>query len=146
MLCSTPGSASVPAGERLSTSVTHGEFAVVHRCGVHMAQLWAGPKNTLMCRGRATSGIWPPNIGVDALGCREVNVPIQFPADKVRMMLHSNAVVSELLERLVKRGDPDVAERAATALLEAAVKRGFLQQDGNIHCPTNIALFVSAQA
>lgn len=71
---------------------------------------------------------------------------MQVPGEKVRDMLQNNAVVAELLERLVKRGDPDVAERSAAALLDSAAQRGFLQDDGTIRCPTNIALFVCARA
>lgn len=71
---------------------------------------------------------------------------MRVPGEKVRDMLLHNAVIAELLKRLVKRGDPDVPERAAAALLDSAAKRGFLQEDGTIQCPTNIALFVSARA
>ncbi|CAL8467433.1 g6971 [Coccomyxa elongata] len=84
--------------------------------------------------------------GFSSSSCREVNVPMHVPGEKVQDVLQHNAVIAELLERLVKRGDPDVAERSAAALLDSAARRGFLQEDGTIQCPTNIALFVSARA
>ncbi len=82
--------------------------------------------------------------GVLAVGCREVNVPMRFPKEKVRGMLQ-NPVMAELLDRLIERGEKDVADRAHGALLDAAAKKGLLQENGEISCPTNIALFVTAR-
>ncbi|BDA42927.1 probable ubiquinone/menaquinone biosynthesis C-methyltransferase Ub at N-terminal half [Coccomyxa sp. Obi] len=100
--------------------------------------------NVLGCREKLLHAV--QHAGFSTSSCREVNVPMHVPGERVQNALLHNAVIAELLERLVKRGDPDVADRAAAALLDAAARRGFLQEDGTIQCPTNIALFVCARS
>lgn len=80
--------------------------------------------------------------------CRDVNVPMHVPADKVRGALLQNAILAELLERLAGKGEgspAELADRAHAAILQAASERGFLARDGGIQCPTNVALFVTAR-
>ena len=96
--------------------------------------------------------IWPSllqrtssDLHAGAVGCREVNVPVHAPGDKIRPVLLQNALIAELLGRLTERGETDAADRAHAAMLDAAAAKGFLQEDGSIECPTNIALFVTAR-
>ena len=70
---------------------------------------------------------------------------MHIPADKVRGALVQNPLIAEGLERLIERGETDAADRAHTTLLDDAAKKGFLQEDGTIQCPTNIALFITAR-
>ena len=47
--------------------------------------------------------------------CREVNVEMRIDAARLRPAVLDNAVVSELLDRLAARGEPDVYGRAEQA-------------------------------
>lgn len=106
-----------------------------------------------MCKARSELADGGPECRVEwvlkrdfvALGRRDVNVPVHAPGDKIWPVLLQNALIAELLGRLIERGETDVADRAHAAILDAAAKKGFLQEDGNIQCPTNIALFVTAR-
>lgn len=77
--------------------------------------------------------------------CREIDVPMRLPVEGLRAGMLRSAVFAELLDRLAARGDTGAAERANTAALDIARKKGFMQEDGWVNMPTNLALFVTAR-
>ena len=78
---------------------------------------------------------------------REVNVDMRIETSRLRPAVMDNAVVSELLNRLQAQGEHDFYDRALQAMLDAAAKAGYMQEDGTVlHAPQNVALFVTARA
>ncbi|EIE24441.1 S-adenosyl-L-methionine-dependent methyltransferase [Coccomyxa subellipsoidea C-169] len=127
-------------GEEEQTNVASLMLAV-QRAVAPNDSLFADP-NILGSREKLLHSL--ERAGFSNNSCREVNVPMRFPKEKVRGMLQ-NPVIAELLDRLIERGEKDVADSAHGALLDAAAKKGLLQENGEISCPTNIALFVTAR-
>ncbi len=70
---------------------------------------------------------------------------MRLPVEGLHAGMLRSAVFLELLDRLAARGDTGAAERAAAAALAIARERGFLQEDGWVNIPTNLALFVTAR-
>lgn len=77
--------------------------------------------------------------------CREINVPMRLPVERLHAGMLRSAVFAELLDRLAARGDPGAAERAHAAALDIAREKGFMREDGWVNLPTNLALFVTAR-
>ncbi|CAL8467434.1 g6972 [Coccomyxa elongata] len=75
--------------------------------------------------------------GFSDISIREINVPMRLPVEGLHAGMLRSAVFVELLDRLAARGDTGAAERAR--------ERGFLQEDGWVNIPTNLALFVTAR-
>ncbi|BDA42926.1 probable demethylmenaquinone methyltransferase at N-terminal half [Coccomyxa sp. Obi] len=83
--------------------------------------------------------------GFSHISIREINVPMRLPVERLHAGMLQSAVFVELLDRLAARGDTGAAERAHTAALDIAREKGFLQEDGWVNLPTNLALFVTAR-
>ncbi|KAK9813136.1 hypothetical protein WJX72_009647 [[Myrmecia] bisecta] len=84
--------------------------------------------------------------GFQDVKSRQFNCPALIAAQHLRGALIDSAVLCDLWTRLEAEGRNNVKLYAEQALQRVAADQGWLQPDGSVVCPTNIAVLVTAWA
>ncbi|KAK9812613.1 hypothetical protein WJX72_000580 [[Myrmecia] bisecta] len=84
--------------------------------------------------------------GFQNVQSRDVNCPAHIPAASIQGAFIDNAMLQQLWERLEAGGRPTVRQEAEEALVRIAAEQGFLQPDGSLTMPTNVAVMVTGRA